>query len=87
MSLYEESPNSVLYRALVIHAGADDLGRGNDQESLKNGNAGAYVSCGLVMPVDLDESKSDYESRSEDMKYGLTKILLTNSGCNFLNLL
>lgn len=73
MSLYEESPNSVLYRALVIHAGADDLGRGQDQESLKNGNAGAYVSCGLVMPVDLDESKSDYESRSEDMKYGLKK--------------
>ena len=53
MSLYEESPTNVLGRALVIHANVDDLGRGNNPESLKNGNAGPHVTCGLVELVEL----------------------------------
>ncbi|EFX68711.1 hypothetical protein DAPPUDRAFT_17612, partial [Daphnia pulex] len=48
MSLYEDQPNSVLYRALVIHANVDDLGRGNGPESLKSGNSGAHIACGLI---------------------------------------
>ena len=54
MSLYEDHPNNIVERALVIHAQADDLGRGDSPDSLKNGNSGPYVACGLVEQVDLN---------------------------------
>mmetsp|Transcript_6296 Transcript_6296/g.10996 ORF Transcript_6296/g.10996 Transcript_6296/m.10996 type:complete len:158 (+) Transcript_6296:73-546(+) len=41
-------PNSIIGRAVVVHAGEDDLGNGNDEESLKTGNAGGRVACGIV---------------------------------------
>lgn len=54
MSLYEDHPNSIVDRSLVIHALADDLGRGDSAASLQNGNSGPYVACGLVEQVDLN---------------------------------
>lgn len=33
---------------MVVHADPDDLGRGGDEESLKTGNAGARVGCGII---------------------------------------
>lgn len=39
---------SVVGRAIVVHADEDDLGQGGDEESLKTGNAGDRVGCGVI---------------------------------------
>jgi len=36
-------------RTFIIHEKPDDLGRGGDAESLVTGNAGARLSCGIVV--------------------------------------
>ncbi|CAI5484783.1 unnamed protein product [Closterium sp. Yama58-4] len=41
-------PNSVLGRAVVVHADADDLGRGGVELSKATGNAGGRVACGVI---------------------------------------
>ena len=42
-------PNSIIGRGLVIHADKDDFGRGGDKESLRTGNAGERVACGVIV--------------------------------------
>lgn len=39
---------SVIGRAVVIHAKADDLGLGGTTASLTTGDAGARVACGVI---------------------------------------
>ncbi|CAI0384792.1 unnamed protein product, partial [Linum tenue] len=40
-------PNSILGRAVVVHADPDDLGKGGHELSKATGNAGARVGCGI----------------------------------------
>lgn len=44
---------SIVGKALVIHAKEDDLGRGNDEETLKTGNSGARLACCVVQKVKM----------------------------------
>lgn len=41
-------PHSILGRSVVVHAGEDDLGRGNNPASVQNGNAGPRLACCVV---------------------------------------
>jgi Cu-Zn family superoxide dismutase len=49
ITLVEGRDNSILGRAIVIHAGEDDHGRGGDEESTKTGNAGERIACGVIV--------------------------------------
>jgi Cu-Zn family superoxide dismutase len=41
-------PRGIVGRTLVVHMRQDDLGRGNDEESIKTGNAGSRLCCGII---------------------------------------
>ena len=40
--------NSVIGRSVVIHSGEDDLGKGDNKESLITGNAGSRIDCAVI---------------------------------------
>ena len=54
----EDSENGITGKAFVIHAGEDDLGMGGDEGSLKTGNAGGRLACGIVEPLNYQKIKT-----------------------------
>jgi len=42
------SKANIIGRGLIIHADEDDCGKGGDEASLKNGNAGKRIACAII---------------------------------------
>lgn len=40
--------HSVIGRSVILHAGEDDLGLGNNKESIITGNSGPRIACGVI---------------------------------------
>ena len=40
--------NCIVGRMIIVHEDRDDLGLGGDAESLKTGNAGKRLGCGVI---------------------------------------
>jgi Cu-Zn family superoxide dismutase len=43
-----DGPHSILGRTMVVHADADDFGRGGHELSRETGNSGARLACGVI---------------------------------------
>lgn len=48
ISLSFKSKCCIVGRCVVVHKHRDDLGKGKDEESLKTGNAGMRMACGVI---------------------------------------
>ncbi|MGI9556160.1 MAG: superoxide dismutase family protein [Cyanophyceae cyanobacterium] len=64
----DSSKYGVLGRMMIVHADEDDLGQGGDEESLKTGNAGKRLACGVIglaEPPQTMEAEDNSDATSE----------------------
>ena len=59
------SKYSILGRMIIVHADRDDLGEGGDEESLKTGNAGKRLACGVI---GLADPKDDVDKKADTVR-------------------
>ena len=48
INIIPSSKKSIIGRMVIVHQDRDDLGLGNDKESLKTGMAGKRLACGII---------------------------------------
>ena len=48
LELFGNVDDTIIGRSIVVHQGVDDLGLGDDPESLVTGNAGARMGCAII---------------------------------------
>ena len=65
----------IVGRMIVVHQDRDDLGLGGDEESLKTGNAGKRVACGVIGLAEGSNTSNGKKINSKVSYVGLGAIV------------
>ncbi|KAG8224204.1 hypothetical protein J437_LFUL002660 [Ladona fulva] len=76
ISLLPNSKNNIVGRAIVVHAGEDDLGLGGHEDSLSSGHAGARLACGIIGIQSPTTHLASQASTAAPHYLGLTLIIV-----------
>ena len=66
ISLKMNKKNCIVGRMIIVHQDRDDLGLGGNAESLKTGNAGKRLGCGVIGLQEPPKNDSDVDVKPMD---------------------